>query len=461
MTQTSPEKNRDLTEEERNALVQTNIEQEFNAISRNLDRYHAIFYQIWEMGYPRLTFEVDTAAVTFDQDGRRLEFLFNPQFWKESDTYKKEFVICHECLHVILNHGVRIKDIGRNKLNLQLTNYALDIVVNHMLVDKFNFDRMSLQKQETLCWIDTVFGKDHQKVEKNRAFEYYYGLLKEKIQQNAKSGKLTIKNSDGSNSDIDAETLDAHELLEVINDESLRKKLEEQINENLNSIDKKDFIERLGKTGEGNKALNESQEAGKEHGGMLFHFDLKQKIAKKKKWETVIKKWSLKYLRDDQDTEQWAKTNRRIDGLVKNLMLPSDFDEQNSKLDRIEVWFFCDTSGSCAHFKDRFFKAARSLSPEKFILRLFSFDTKVYDVNIEDGKVYGGGGTSFVILERAIQSAIKANKCKYPEAVFVLTDGYGDHVKPEFPKRWYWFLSVNARYCIPKECNIHLLSQFE
>lgn len=442
-------------------LLNINIEKEFNEISRNLDRYHGIFYQIWEMGYPRLTNEVDTAAVTFDKKGRRLEFLFNPQFWRESDSYKKEFIICHECLHVILNHGFRIKDTKRNKLNLEIVNYALDVVVNHMLIDKFNFDRISIAGHEKLCWIDTVFGKDHAKIEKNRSFEYYYGLLKDKLQQDAKSGKFIIKNADGSTSQVSGRSIDAHDLLDMIDDENLKEKLEKQINDNLNPIDKKDFLEKLNKTGEGNDAMSKGSQAGKNVGGMLLNINIQEKVAKKKKWETVIKKWSLKFLSHDQDVEQWAKINRRVDGLVKNLMLPSDIDEEYQKFDRIEVWFFCDTSGSCVHFKERFFRAAKSLSPEKFILRLFSFDTKVYDVDMKQGNVYGGGGTSFAILEGRIQSEIKKNNCKYPQAVFVLTDGYGDKILPQHPKRWHWFLSVNARYCIPKDCNIHLLSQFE
>jgi hypothetical protein len=450
-----------LSEEEREKLLSINIEREFNDISRNLDRYHAIFYQIWEMGYPRLTFDVDTAAVTFDKNGRNLEFLFNPVFWKESDTYTKEFVICHECLHVILNHGVRIKDLKSTKINNMLANFALDVVINHMLVDKFNFDRLSINGHENYCWIDTVYGKDHGKVEKNRAFEYYFGLLKEKLHKDAASGKMMIKNSDGSLSEMQGDLVDAHDFLESIDDDSLRKKLEEQINQNVNDIDKKDFMDKMSKTGEGNQSINNGRKAGTSTGGMLFQINTKEKVSKKKKWETVIKKWSLKYTSQDQDVEQWAKINRRIDGMVHDLMLPSDIDDDKTKYDRIEVWFFCDTSGSCLEFKDRFFKAARSLSPEKFSLRLFSFDTTVYDVDIKTGKVYGGGGTSFDILEKKIQTEMKSKNLKYPHAVFVLTDGYGSNIRPQYPKRWYWFLSINYRACIPKDCNIHLLSQFE
>ena len=452
-----------MSEEERRSLLGMNIENEFNAISRDLDKFHAIFYQIWEMGYPRLTFDVPTAAVGFDKKGRRIEFMFNPIFWKESDTYTKEFVICHECLHVILNHGMRIKDLKGKEFWARIANYALDVVINHMLVNKFNFDRYSIQDQDKYCWIDTVFGKDHKQVDRNRAFEYYFGLLKEKIVEDLSTMKLKIKNADGSTSDVGGEMVDVHDFLEGLDNESLQKEIEEHINKNLNDFDKKDFIDKLSKTGEGKERMKESnsKQAGSVAAGITFKMNLYEKVKKKKKWETVIKKWSMKFMKNEQGIEQWAKVNRRISDLQTNLLLPSEIDEQHMTQDRIQVWFFLDVSGSCVHLKDRFFRAVRSLPEDRFLVKLFSFDHEVYNVDIKKGEVYGGGGTSFSILENRIQSDIKKEGLKYPEAVFVMTDGYGDKVLPQFPKKWYWFLSDNYRYCIPQESNIYSLKDYE
>jgi len=50
---------------------------------------------------------------------------------------------------------------------------------------------------------------------------------------------------------------------------------------------------------------------------------------------------------------------------------------------------------------------------------------------------------------------------KYPKAVFVITDGYGDQINPKKPKNWYWFLSNDYRRCIPDTCNVFNLSEFE
>ena len=455
--------NEDLTQEEKEKLLSLNIHEEYAAISRNLDKYHAIFYQIWEMGVPRLSFEVPTAAVRFDEKGKNIEFLFNPVFWRDSDTYTKEFVICHECLHVILNHGMRIKDMKASKLNNLLANQCLDVVINHMLVDKFNFDRQSVQNQEKYCWIDTVFGQDHQKIDRNRAFEYYLGQLKNRIVENIKNNTFVIKNDDGSESEVEAETIDAHDFLESIDDEKLKKELASEINKKLNENDKRDFIEKINKTGEGYKNLNNkpnSQEGGTNDGGLLYRLSLPP-VRRKRKWETVINKWSKKYKCSEEGVEQWVKINRRIANLSNDLILPSEADDENYKEERINVWFFLDTSGSCINLKERFFSAAKSLPNDKFNIRLFCFDTQVYDVNIADLKVYGGGGTSFRILEEKIQQTIRAEKIKYPEAVFVISDGYGDMITVAKPKRWYWFLTTAFKSYIPQDSSVYLLSHFE
>jgi hypothetical protein len=107
------------------------------------------------------------------------------------------------------------------------------------------------------------------------------------------------------------------------------------------------------------------------------------------------------------------------------MFLPSDMEieDDNDEKTRIKVYFYLDTSGSCWGLKDRFFAAALSLPDDRFDIRLFCFDTTVQETTLESRKIYGGGGTSFSILEAHIQKEIK-EKGEYPEAVFVITDGY-------------------------------------
>jgi len=148
--------------------------------------------------------------------------------------------------------------------------------------------------------------------------------------------------------------------------------------------------------------------------------------------------------------------------LPKDLMLPTDIDVDDLHHDKnkIDVWFFLDTSGSCYHLKDRFFAAAASLPENRFNIRLFCFDTSVQETDLISKKIYGGGGTSFKILEQHIQNEINSKNCKYPE-VFVISDGWGDYVNPQFPAKWHWFLTENgSKTHLPKKSNIYELKDY-
>lgn len=93
---------------------------------------------------------------------------------------------------------------------------------------------------------------------------------------------------------------------------------------------------------------------------------------------------------------------------------------------------------------------------------MFCFDTRIYPTDLKSDRLYGFGGTSFHMLEQYIQRKIESDKIKYPKAVFVITDGYGTNIDPQFPKNWSWFLTPGgARYCIPKECNVYDLKNYE
>ncbi len=414
--------------------------QEFLSICLELEEYHAVFYQLWAMGKPVFTESIQTAAVFFDEQGGWVEFAFNPEFWKKLDHYQRKFVICHECLHVILNHGLRVNSVGR--FNHDAVNACLDIVVNESLVRSFGFDRQQLGSlAKDACWADTVF-PNRNYIPTDAAFEYYINQLPKMNAANL----LALLGGIDDHSGLGGTVWDG-----VIGD--LNDKLTPEEKEAL-----KDLIQRHYQTDD--EDGSKGQQRGEGVGGWVF-INV-EPVKKKRKWETVIKRWSKKYDRPEfKDTEQWARLNRRFVFLGKGgLMLPSEMELEHEMDGKIQVWFFQDTSGSCWHLKDRFFKAARSLDPRRFDVRLFCFDTRVKEVDIAKGKIYGGGGTSFHILEDEIQKQ-RTEKGKYPEAVFVITDGYGTPVRPEKPHHWYWFLSQNHRSCIPAESNVFMLKDFE
>jgi hypothetical protein len=219
---------------------------------------------------------------------------------------------------------------------------------------------------------------------------------------------------------------------------------------------------------EGNPSETES--SSKEAGSMPGNLEITVKVGfvkKKKKWETVIKKWANTFLKqNDKDHEQWARVNRRFVGIqssMSNMFLPSEMEieEREEEKRKIKVVFFQDTSGSCSHLAERFFKAAKSLPTDRFEVELYCFDTRCYKTSLESGKLYGFGGTSFSILEQEVMKLCKGDLSKYPKAIFVITDGYGDPINPKKPKNWYWFLSHDYKHYIPDKCNIFKLNDFE
>jgi len=426
--------------------------EEYFAISRDLEKHHALFYAVWELGKPVFTTEIPTAAVRFNPEGECIEFVFNPDYWESLDEYQRRFVICHECLHVILNHGARIRDA--DFANRDACNVALDIVVNHMLVNRFGFERSKIFKEKSLCWTDTVF--PNQPVPDDDCFEYYYNLL-------PRISVLVVKGANGSNGmgsskSKGLEMPDDHESLGEGNWEEAIGKMSESMSEDEKET-VRDLIEKH------YQPEDQGDEGGQQAGTGTtgrWEFANVEKVAKKKKWETVIKKWSMKFDRPEfHDIEQWARINRRFAMLSGELMLPSDMEQEYEMEGKVEVWFFQDTSGSCAGYRDRFFKAASTLDPKRFNLHLHCFDTQVYETTLESKKLYGFGGTAFQPIEDFIQVKVKEEKLKYPEAVFVITDGYGNKVTPEKPKHWYWFLTTTYRSCIPDESLVFNLKDFE
>lgn len=409
--------------------------EEMLALSRALMQHHAIFDRLWLMGKPKFTDEIPTAAVYFDKVGESIDFKINPDFWATLTDVQKHFVISHECLHVILYHGFRINALPKSQLNI--ANIALDIVVNHALVDRFGFNRSEIDPSNKYLWVDTVFKTNPPEADKY--YEYYFNLLE-------KNPELVEDASDES-------SLDCHDGLSSFNTPEFEDKLKESSTlEELESLS--GFIEKEIKDIE-----KDIKEAGCSPGNTFVTANVGQ-VKAKRKWETVIKKWASKYIKENE-VEQWARRNRRLTFMPNDFLIPSDQEVEEFENDRIQVWFFQDTSGSCSGFIDRFFKAAKSLPKDKFDVKMHCFDTMVYETTLDSGKLYGFGGTSFSCLERYIQNYIKEHNVSYPKAIFCITDGYGDIIKPEKIDRWYWFLSTNSTYCLPPGSKIFSLKDYE
>ncbi len=463
-----------LSDKEVQDLLDQDIKEKYYELSFTMKEFHGIFYKMWSIGHPRFSFEQKTAAVGWDDDGQHNYFVFNPIFWQKLDDYTRCFILCHETLHVLLEHGIRGKSLKHGKI----INYAMDVVINHMLITKFGFNRKIINlkclvdglvdsngqpishvnengEDTTLCWMDTIF-PNRNDVERGKSFEYYYDFLqKNAIEIN---GKLILMGSNGIAQEIDDHTLDDHDGLDKF-DEQSNDIIIDVLNQ-LSDEEKEDFIKKIEKT-EDFKKIRENSLAG-DIPGSLKYVPRKLKINPKKKWETVIKSRMNAFKTKEDVNSQWAIRNRRYSEISKDLFLSSDLKTTKRKEDKYNIMFFLDVSGSCWGLKDRFFNAAKSLPKDRFNVFGFIFDTQVHDIDFKNPIITGGGGTSFKCLEKKVQSLITAKKIlKYPEACFVITDGHGDAIKPEYPENWYFFLSSNYKKYIPTNSHAFMLSDYE
>lgn len=432
--------------------------EKFFQIAQDLEIYHGIFSRIWQMGKPVADSSIPTAAVRFDRDGGFFNFCFNPDYFKTLDDYNLKFIICHEALHVILNHGYRC-----HGLEAQLANISMDIVINESLVKNFGFDRGHITNSNDLCWYDTIF--KNETVEQEKSFEYYYELLYDRVLDSASGGEMDnegnmkLSDSMGGNQ----KTVDQHHGFGSEHQDQIDEKIDDACDK-LSSDERKqlkDIIEKLL-----DDDTRQGLQAGTGAGGLTKIMSL-EKVKTKRKWETVIKRWAQQYMkRNDKNHEQWARINRRFVTLSRDMFIPTEMEIDNFEEEkhRIKVIFFLDTSGSCVDLAERFWNAAKSLPENRFDVQLCCFDTRVYETSLKTGKLYGFGGTRFDILEEYVQQYRKdpnRGKGHYPDAVFALTDGMGNTINPEFPKNWHWFLSYDYRIYIPKECNIYNLKDYE
>lgn len=409
--------------------------EDYGVLLMRLESVHSAFRFLVDNSNPVFDDICDTACLLFNKGSKEFSFHINPSFWLSNTTAEfRAFVIAHESYHAFMDHGIRSANLDN-----ELANIAQDIVINELLASQF-FDRAIIDPQNFYCWYDTVLiDIPH---ERGQNFEYYYNLLrqnKDKIHQKWLIGSHGTPAGQGDG-EGNGGVPDNERPIE--------------------RADLDDFIEKINEEGGGGVL------AGNLPGGISGTFG-KIVVPKKKKWESVIEEWvGLRIKRKEKTISHWIGKDRRMTLLDHVLMIPStrELEEKDLEKDKIDLWFFQDTSGSCASFAKRFFKAANSIPTERFDIRTFCFDTAVYETELKSGKLYGFGGTSFHILEDRIQREIKSKKLKkYPDAIFVITDGHGNNIRPQLPKNWYWFLggsSTTKRY-IPKESKTFMLKDYE
>lgn len=411
--------------------------QERIEFARSLAPYHAVFYRFFQMAAPLFikSRSCPTAMVCFDRKGRNYDFVINQDFWETLTDTQKKFVVCHEVLHVMLDHARR--SVG---LNHKKANQTQDISINESLVEAFGFDQEEVDPQGDYCWTSTLF-PDEPNIPKDQCFEYYYNKLPEKFDLRKLLGNH-IQPDEGPPGEGEGEegATDEKEKEEEEFDPDQfswspedMDDLQKEVTKELTEEEKEALQDTLNKQDKG------SPSRGIDKGGLTVKVvDAKQRD--EQHWIKVIKRWTSKRLNLAKYLMWFGKPKRY--SLIEDVKLPHEIENEKLKKDKENVWLFLDTSGSCWHMRDIFFKAARSIPSTHFNVRLFSFDTDVFELDLKQNEVKGGGGTSFQVIDHYVNQQVQSGE-KYP-TIFMITDGYGDRISPLKSEKWHVFLVQNS-----------------
>lgn len=417
--------------------------EELLKIAASLEDYHKIFYVFWELSSISFADDIPTAAIRFDEKGGKPQMLLNEEFWERHNHREKLFIICHECLHVLLDHGVR-NGMQVPGATHELVNKAQDITINHMIVDLFNYDREDLREWRKYCWIETCF-TNPVVIKRNENFIYYL----EKLIEDPKSKE------EGGPSTLDAHGDPSGESEQAKNS---RQSIAKDIAKDLDPGDLEDLIKALPGTDD------EKSPAGAMKG--VYEAILAEKTKKLKLNFTLLikklKRSRLKYV--EKDVETFVREDRRFDDLMKrpDVSLPGTSVRDGPIKDRLLTALFMDVSGSCMMHFPLFQQIAKAFDEEReiFDLRTFVFDTTVTEIEPKMS-FRVGGGTAFDIIEKKILELEKEYH-RYPDCVVVVTDGEGTPVKPKGPTKWIWLLTPPAsKQYIPLASRHWLVSQVE
>lgn len=459
---------------------------EWYKISNKIKSYHNLFSALWDIKTPVLVDNnhyVKTLAVSKENEESSI-LMINKEFWNSCDDYQKLFYVCHELLHVIYDHSsyLQIKNIKQVEANT-----AMDIFVNHALCESYGFSRALLTLEEKLCWVDTVFSeKDAEVIPTDLSWIEYYKLI---LSKQTNQEQETVGNEQDPNQEPETPECTCTDIVryepctdivryegsadsESSQDKSEEGSANEEPSDEDGSVEAEDmfFMSSPEYSNDIKKVIEKFFDCttpGQEIGCSLQESmptikDMKdiEYVPKKKSWEQVVKKL-LKKAEKETFKDQWVYESKRITSLPKGIACPSIGKTTARTRHKVSVALFLDTSGSCASLAERFFKCLKSIPLERFDVEAFCFDTDVYPIDLKDPKLAGFGGTSFACIE-----SILCSKDKYPDVVFVITDGEAGYVNVSKPKNWNWFLSCDIEQpsnlrAIPKTCNIYDLSKFE
>ena len=398
-------------------------------IGARLDGVHKLFYTFFELAGVYYNDQVARACVKFVKNQPPVMEL-NRTWFSEQTTDFQDFVIAHECLHVMLRHDLRHgQDI--HGATPTLVNQAQDIVINHIIEDLIGIKRDRDIPRDIwikYCWIETLF-KDPSIIKPRQRFEYYLEKLIEQGRDTPEGDPMTVDDHPENCDDIDDDLSSGDDFIERLTGTLTAKELD-----------------RMAAAGDSLEGVIQRQAEARQINGLSI-----DKLVKSYKRRTV----ALDYSEEDS----FCVESRRVDRQTTRVKLPGVHEVYKFSHQKLSIVLFTDVSGSCVKNFDSFiaivnkFKAVPDL-----IVRTFTFDTGVREVDL-GSPVKIGGGTTFKQINEVVENL--AAQHRYPDLVIVITDGDNSDgaLVVSQPKRWLWLLSppMNS-HNIPSTSKIYNLS---
>lgn len=398
-------------------------------IGARLDGVHKLFYTFFELAGVYYNDEVARACVKFVKDQPPVMEL-NPTWFNEQTDDFQDFVIAHECLHVMLRHDLRHGQSVPGATQV-LVNQAQDIVINHIIEDLIGIKRGRDIPHEVwtkYCWIETLF-KDPSDIKPRQRFEYYLEKLIEQGEDSPDNSPTTVDDHSDDDDSVDNDS---------------------------GAID--DLVERLSGTLTG-KELDRLAEAGDQLEGIISR-QAKEREIVGLSIDALVKSYKRRTLAIGHiEEDSFCAESRRVDRRTTGIKLPGAHEVYRFSHQKLSIALFMDVSGSCIRNFDTFVAIVNKFKvvPD-LIVRTFTFDTGVREVDLKS-QVKIGGGTTFKQVNEAVEKL--ACQGRYPDLVIVITDGDNSDgaLVVSQPKRWLWLLSPPMQsHNIPSTSKIYNLS---
>jgi predicted metal-dependent peptidase len=460
----STENEKQLTDKARKLLEkianvpQPDLKAEYRGAVDYLDDNFAYFLtHVLNIGQPRWTSAVPTAAVMVEKDknANDFTFVFSPDFVKmlQLEEFRGKdldpdeaiaFILAHETMHILLNH-LKLCKANRFK-DHQRFNIAADCVINDYLVG------MGLKAPKGLCLGEDLVGYNCA----NSTVTDVYNDLPESCPEcggtgevdedqdgdegdSGEGGKQPCPRCHGSGGGYPGQQIDDHGWMHDSTADQQQKA--DQAGRGNKSMPSD--LDRTKKDADYQSNLNPGVGVG---GKQAFMEDKGVGL----KWAELLEKINpFAFKRGPKPRPAWNRRPRKITAMPDTMLPTREEGKEFGRGNRPAIVMALDTSGSIGQEQaNQFVNMARSIPQEKIKLYVCTFTTQYEELDLENPE-WSSGGTHFdCITDYITEKVMPDNRKRYPSAVVVVTDGYATFSakRPDKgqEKSWYWLLTPNG-----------------